>query len=271
MDDFDRFIGDQYAFEIEPNVACSTPMTPIPLDHPSITPTVTAMEIPAPKRQRAISDIGPLSTCSFDAYDELDFQQVWDSLDADYQLLGNIQTCGETVNSDPDARAKRTRRPTQRKMMSSPKTKSLKVLVSTEKKSSNSISPAKVKTGAVAKGITLGKGKTRLLLSPPCITDIECPSRCSTYERRDKVSRYLEKRSRRVWKKEIKYRCRKQFAESRPRVAGRFIPKPATTHGNMTNTVSDMKESRNASAFRHDVISPMSASTVDSPPSSEFH
>jgi len=51
------------------------------------------------------------------------------------------------------------------------------------------------------------------------------PMPCSKEEKRNKVLRYAEKRRRRVWKKEIKYNCRKQFAESRPRVAGRFIPK----------------------------------------------
>ena len=54
------------------------------------------------------------------------------------------------------------------------------------------------------------------------------PGRCTPEERRGKIARYVQKRSRRVWEKTIKYNVRKQFAESRPRVGGRFIPKPAT-------------------------------------------
>jgi hypothetical protein len=35
--------------------------------------------------------------------------------------------------------------------------------------------------------------------------------------------RYLEKKQRRVWKKNVKYDCRKRLAEGRPRIKGRFV------------------------------------------------
>mmetsp|Transcript_4379 Transcript_4379/g.8129 ORF Transcript_4379/g.8129 Transcript_4379/m.8129 type:complete len:346 (-) Transcript_4379:133-1170(-) len=42
-------------------------------------------------------------------------------------------------------------------------------------------------------------------------------------ERNDMISRFHEKRKRRVWKKKIRYHCRKNLADSRIRVKGRFV------------------------------------------------
>lgn len=44
-------------------------------------------------------------------------------------------------------------------------------------------------------------------------------------ERTVRLQQFLEKRKRRVWSKKIKYRVRKNFADSRLRVKGRFISK----------------------------------------------
>lgn len=44
-------------------------------------------------------------------------------------------------------------------------------------------------------------------------------------ERRDKISRFLEKRKRRNFSKKVSYACRKRVADSRLRVKGRFIKK----------------------------------------------
>ena len=43
--------------------------------------------------------------------------------------------------------------------------------------------------------------------------------------RRMKIERYVEKRKRRVWGKKIKYDVRKNFADSRVRIKGRFVRK----------------------------------------------
>lgn len=44
-------------------------------------------------------------------------------------------------------------------------------------------------------------------------------------ERRRRIQRFLEKRRNRVWTKKVKYDVRKNFADSRIRVKGRFIRK----------------------------------------------
>lgn len=48
-------------------------------------------------------------------------------------------------------------------------------------------------------------------------------------ERLLRIARYLEKKQRRVWKKNVKYDCRKRLAEGRPRVKGRFVSHRSTT------------------------------------------
>ena len=40
-----------------------------------------------------------------------------------------------------------------------------------------------------------------------------------------RVSRFLEKRAQRTWTKKVKYNVRKNFADSRLRVKGRFVKK----------------------------------------------
>lgn len=47
----------------------------------------------------------------------------------------------------------------------------------------------------------------------------------SVEERRRKIDRYLEKRSRRNYHKKVWYACRKRVADARIRVKGRFVPK----------------------------------------------
>lgn len=43
--------------------------------------------------------------------------------------------------------------------------------------------------------------------------------------RKLRIEKFLEKRNRRVWTKKVKYDVRKNFADSRVRVKGRFVKK----------------------------------------------
>ena len=47
----------------------------------------------------------------------------------------------------------------------------------------------------------------------------------SPESRRRRVARCMEKRGRRIWTKKVKYDVRKNFADSRMRVKGRFVRK----------------------------------------------
>ena len=47
----------------------------------------------------------------------------------------------------------------------------------------------------------------------------------SWLERKFKVSKYIQKKKKRVWKKKISYDCRKRVADNRLRVKGKFVTK----------------------------------------------
>lgn len=67
---------------------------------------------------------------------------------------------------------------------------------------------------------TLGNGNMSLIQSP-----LEQPlmvSSCATEDRREKLSRYRNKKTKRNFGRRIKYACRKALADSQPRIRGRF-------------------------------------------------
>ncbi|XP_011006346.1 PREDICTED: uncharacterized protein LOC105112360 [Populus euphratica] len=67
---------------------------------------------------------------------------------------------------------------------------------------------------------TLGNGNTSLIhstLDQPLIIN-----NCSAEDRREKLSRYRNKKTKRNFGRKIKYACRKALADSQPRIRGRF-------------------------------------------------
>ncbi|KAK7317138.1 hypothetical protein RJT34_01114 [Clitoria ternatea] len=67
---------------------------------------------------------------------------------------------------------------------------------------------------------TLGNGNMSIMQSP-----LDRPfliSNCTSEERRQKLSRYRNKKTKRNFGRKIKYACRKALADSQPRIRGRF-------------------------------------------------
>jgi len=54
-------------------------------------------------------------------------------------------------------------------------------------------------------------------------------------ERRAIIEKFRAKKRRRVWRKQIKYDCRKRLADTRPRVKGRFVSRGADGDDGDTN------------------------------------
>jgi len=60
-------------------------------------------------------------------------------------------------------------------------------------------------------------------------------------QRRAKIIRYREKRDRRTFKRKVLYTCRKAFADTRPRVGGRFVKTNPSPSDSNTSTESTPK------------------------------
>lgn len=246
----------------------STPlMTPIALDLPSMTPGLLE---PASNttRQRSLSDVAP--TCAFDmagvSGGGIDFQHVWESLDVASTAMALLEDSENQLESHSSRNVhKKTKKKTQAAMDTArqlPATKKKRTLDGDQSTSSS-------------------KQNRKHKIVPPAIRAATeegaqaLPQPYSKQERILKVARFAEKRKRRVWKKEIKYSCRQQFAESRPRVAGRFIPKRALQASSIQpienppeNGVSESgSDNNNANKHQQQTltpISPMSSSSVES-------
>lgn len=64
----------------------------------------------------------------------------------------------------------------------------------------------------------------------------------SLEQRKAKIQKYIEKKKRRVWSKKIKYDVRKNFADSRVRVKGRFVRKEDEASKLTNNTTTSEAE-----------------------------
>ncbi|KAL3524407.1 hypothetical protein ACH5RR_017241 [Cinchona calisaya] len=67
---------------------------------------------------------------------------------------------------------------------------------------------------------TLGGGNINLIHSPVGQTQII--TSCTSEDRKEKLSRYRNKKTKRNFGRKIKYACRKALADSQPRIRGRF-------------------------------------------------
>ncbi|MBA0768723.1 hypothetical protein Gotri_017506 [Gossypium trilobum] len=75
---------------------------------------------------------------------------------------------------------------------------------------------------------TLSNGNVSIIHSP-----VERPSIvscCSNEDRREKLSRYRNKKTKRNFGRKIKYACRKALADSQPRIRGRFARTEESDH-----------------------------------------
>nr|XP_043615623.1 zinc finger protein CONSTANS-LIKE 2-like [Erigeron canadensis] len=83
----------------------------------------------------------------------------------------------------------------------------------------HSVSMSSMDVGVVPESAITPKGSTIDLFSSP---SIQVPTQLTPTDRKARVLRYMEKKKTRKFEKTIRYASRKAYAETRPRVKGRF-------------------------------------------------
>lgn len=78
-------------------------------------------------------------------------------------------------------------------------------------------------------------------------------------ERKIKIERFRARKRKRVWRKQIKYDCRKRLADTRPRVKGRFVSRK----DNNSDDLKDGKFCDDGNGCMDDVATPSSHSEMD--------
>jgi len=85
---------------------------------------------------------------------------------------------------------------------------------------------AVIDTDSVREYFTVMPNIERNLLCPPISYEERPDGRIGAYtkdERKAIIEKFRAKKLKRVWRKQIKYDCRKRLADTRPRVKGRFV------------------------------------------------
>ena len=83
----------------------------------------------------------------------------------------------------------------------------------------------------------------------------------SAEKRRLKLERFFEKRKLRVWSKKIKYDVRKNFADTRVRIKGRFVRKDVSSVG--SSIIADGKEEEGEESVGNEAINDIEEESDD--------
>ena len=110
------------------------------------------------------------------------------------------------------------------------------IAVKLEKTESTAALPAVTRQQHLDRGVTPVTSKPvnevvvreliKYSLQTPVVEVFSTEGRVGAYsreERQVRIDRFRDKKKKRVWRKQIKYDCRKRLADTRPRIKGRFV------------------------------------------------